>query len=252
MALMDKDIEQPKVLSDIPSHLGITKMARSQESTRVSYFNVSLTQQDILRLVKENSLQIREGEFALVPKDTPLIGRYVLDEKGELRVNKDGKPIVALYTVCACKRRDGEIVVGRVTLSWLSGEDLVQEDKCPLLRCKDGDRKYAGTYQLTRVELRDFTLQLQAGDKVFPYDLCLVGEAPVEGYKLPSFDQVWQKVEGTSAYVNVPEIKNLDSLELTKVRRASLRQTDPSVFTKEDLEVISKKIKLCLASMRLS
>lgn len=227
-------------------------MSRTTQSTpKTTYFMVALTQGDIMRLNKENSLSVLEGESGLVLKDTPIFGRYVLDSKGEISKTKKGEPIRALYTIVVVKRVDGQIIAGKVTLSWLAGEDLVLDPTCPLLFCSDGIRKYAATYKCTPALTRDFCLNLQAGDDKFPYDLCVKGDTPIEAFKLPSFDEIWKKVDPSSnVYVNVDGLKERESVELKKVRRSVLRTTDMD-WTEEDLEKAKQKVALAVAALRL-
>lgn len=247
---MDKDIEQPKVLNVIPSHLGATNMAHSTAAITTGYHQATLTPKDIIRLNKENSILILPEEYGYVLQGTPIIGKFVLDEKGAIKTDKDGKPIQALYTICVVKRNDGVISAGRVTLSWLAGEDLVTDNVCPLAWCNDGVRKYAATYKCTPAVTRDFSLNLQVGDKKFPYTLCVKGGQAIEAFRLPSFDEVWTKIEGSNVYKNVDGLADKESIELHKVTRSTLTTAEYNL-TDDEYKVAQKKVELALQMLRV-
>lgn len=195
----------------------------------------TLTAADVARLNRENSLIIREGERGVIFKGTPLYSRVVLDDKGLPKTSNEGLPIRELSTIIAIVRKDGGMVTGKITLSWLSGSDLVEEATCPLLLCKDGQRKYAATYLLTHKEVRDFNLGLEPGQNVLSEDLFLVGDEVIEGYREPSLPDVWIQ-NASGEWVNKESIKDLDDLPLRKARRVCVSMTSKTKFETKELK----------------
>lgn len=199
-------------------------------------YNATLSEQEVQKFNRVNRLIIRPGDRGYVLPDTVIIAYDILDENGQVRYTKEGRPIRSLVTICIVIRKDGTISVGQVTLGWLAGEDLYVEGKCPLLLCKDGVRKYAATWKLTKVEIRDFNMDLVGGQGKIDHMIAFVGGDPVEGYLAPSLDDVWTR-DSTGAYVNVAGLE--DEMPLKRVQRASLVAIASNDLDKQTL----KKIK---------
>lgn len=225
-------------------------MSKSTSSNRFQY--TSLTAADCARLNRDNNIAIMGGDVLFVLDDTPIIGRNITDEKGKIRVNKDGKPIRALYTIVVIRRKDATLAAGKATLSYLAGEDLLEESECPLLPCKDGIRKYAATWQCTKVSTRGYSLNLVAGDNSFEHGFALSAGDLIEGYQEPSLSAVWEQhraADGSSYWTNKEGLG--DSIKLSKVQRRRLDPCSEKLSTKE-MENAQKLIKEALAYMGLA
>lgn len=225
-------------------------MSKSTSSNRFQF--TSLTTADCARLNRDNNIAIIGGDTLFVLDDSPIIGRNITDEKGKIRVNKDGKPIRALYTIVVVRHKDSTLSAGKATLSYLAGEDLLEESECPLLLCKDGVRKYAATWQCTKISTRGYSLNLVAGDNSFKNGFALSAGDLVEGYQEPSLSAVWEQhrsADGSTYWTNKEGLG--DSVKLSKVQR---RRLDPSSekLTEQELKNAQKLLQEALAYMGLA
>lgn len=225
-------------------------MSKSSSSNRFQY--ASLTAADCARLNRDNNIAIMGGDTLFVLDESPIISRFITDDNGKVQVNKKGEPIRALYTVVVVKHKDSTLAAGKATLSYLSGEDLLEESECPLLLCKDGVRKYAATWQCTKVGTRGYSLNLVAGDNSFKDGFALSAGDLVEGYQEPSLSAVWEKhrsADGSTYWANKEGLG--DSVKLSRVQR---RRLDPSSakLTGKELEKAQKLVQEALAYMGLT
>lgn len=197
----------------------------------------SLTNADVAKLFHENLITVRKEEYGILHEEAPILKRTILRD-GKPLLSQKGEEITEISTILVVRRPDGSKSVGRVTLPWISGEDLVEEGNCPLLYCKDGVRKYAATHTLTHVSTRDFSLNLKVGSDTIGETMVFLGGEPIEGYREPRFDQVWTQVGGT--WVNKENLG--DSLSLVKIKKASLSLIE-NPLTKKELDEVLLLVK---------
>lgn len=180
----------------------------------------ALTQKDVARLSRQNTLQVREGDRGYILAGTKIYSRPILDEDGNLKYTKDNQLIRELSTLLCVIRENGDLAVGKVTLSWLAGDDLFKEEMCPLELCKDNVRKYAATWKLTKCSTRDFSIDFYDKMEQFDHDIAFVAGKAESGFRAPSFDEIWQLERGS--WVNKPEIKDLTEIKMQAITRRSL------------------------------
>ncbi|MCQ2737481.1 MAG: hypothetical protein MJ224_02640 [archaeon] len=189
----------------------------------VSVLTSGLTSREVDNLIRENRLILDEGDMIVVPEGSLLFQQLVLNSDGTPKLTKDGEQIRALSVVALIYRDLPKVwTVGRLSLSFLCGEDLYVEDTCPLLPTKDGKNKYAATYKLTKVDTRDYTLPVKEDDCTFTVQLTLKAGELKEGFLSPSFAELWEEDKATHVWRNVEKVNKLEEVPLRKGRRRVL------------------------------